>query len=588
MSELNDAISMNDLENARSAYEKSKHLEDLGRINVDEADHPLSGSKTDCSATDVASASTQPLNTSSPINSAALRSIETGTALNNGSDSDEQARPPTIPPTFTAQQANSESRDAGNDARDVRRNMLLAAWNGSHLTKGRKWILVLRMLIGLAQFVVGIAILSLPSSLGDSFSTPETCNPEGMFVYLTLHIIRVFFSVPIDIYLGLSPHRTPRSRRVGADGLLERERTRAVGSLALDRKLSRFSDLLSFCHVVIFIVGNYTVWTSVECSHGPAESRPLWITCVCMLSVTYIIILEVGLMIFVSVAGGVEILSSTMLNHIIQLIVFFLPLLIAILRAFGLANRLPQRGIHPETGKIAQNTIDEQSQLVYFTLAKEEGPESTLADASTSRERLEEVTCCDRQQQGRGTDESIEAINTPLPLSRSTTIQSKSQPEATSSALQPPARKRRLGLLLGLGRKKKRNQESVVERNHSKAAEPSQARLKYPIYPIPAHRATCPICLCDFEEFNAETGGRRRRGREADSQDKDVDQVAGNDQEGGVEDDDEIEPLRLLQCGHVMHMSCVDQWLTTVSGRCPVCQKPIVSTDNQEEGTDAS
>ena len=52
------------------------------------------------------------------------------------------------------------------------------------------------------------------------------------------------------------------------------------------------------------------------------------------------------------------------------------------------------------------------------------------------------------------------------------------------------------------------------------------------------------------------------------------------------------QPLRLLACGHVFHVStatlytilfsdphhqktCIDPWLTDVSGRCPVCQRRV-------------
>lgn len=45
----------------------------------------------------------------------------------------------------------------------------------------------------------------------------------------------------------------------------------------------------------------------------------------------------------------------------------------------------------------------------------------------------------------------------------------------------------------------------------------------------------------------------------------------------------EPEPLRLLLCGHVMHKTCVDQWLTAVSGRCPVCQRAVLATAQAEE-----
>ena len=49
----------------------------------------------------------------------------------------------------------------------------------------------------------------------------------------------------------------------------------------------------------------------------------------------------------------------------------------------------------------------------------------------------------------------------------------------------------------------------------------------------------------------------------------------------------EPEPLRLLRCGHVMHKQCVDQWLTAVSGRCPVCQRAILASSEDENADQA-
>lgn len=263
------------------------------RIDVHKGEDPLSIqnplNNVECSAT------TQPLPTT-PLGAGLVNSID-----GNIIQPPRQGHQPDESSTTLLATHPQPSQDASVQARHVRRNVVLAAWGGfALLTKARRWILALRLLIGLAQLILGIVVLSLPSSLGPSFSTPNTCDPEGMFVFLTLHTIRVFFSVPIDFYLGLSPHRTPSARRIGSEGQLERERNRMIGSLTLDRKMSRFSDLLGLCQVVLFIVGNYIVWTSLECSHSPAESRPLWITCVSVLSIAYLVIAEVMLMIFVS------------------------------------------------------------------------------------------------------------------------------------------------------------------------------------------------------------------------------------------------------------------------------------------------
>jgi len=62
---------------------------------------------------------------------------------------------------------------------------------------------------------------------------------------------------------------------------------------------------------------------------------------------------------------------------------------------------------------------------------------------------------------------------------------------------------------------------------------------------IEAHRATCPICLTDYEPPDASAPAT-------------------------------AEVLRKMPCGHVLHKECVDPWLSSVSGRCPVCQEPLV------------
>ena len=438
-----------------------------------EADHPLA---TDAEGS--ATPASEPRTQAGP-----LRSIEITDLLSRRNESSSQVVQPARP-AAEERQEQIDGGDAATAARDVRRNMIIAAWSGfSLLTRGRKWVLMLRMLIGLAQLAAGVVVLSLPSSLGDSYSTPETCDPEGMFVYLALHVARVFCSIPIDVYLGLSPHQTPRSRRAGAEGLMDRERNRTVGSLALDRKLGRFSDLLGLCHIVLFIVGNYIVWTSVECSRTPADSRPLWIVCVCMLSITYVIIFEVGLMVFVSGKGFLGTWHGwlTVLRLSRQLVVFFLPLLIAILRSLGLANRLPQRSIHPETGKINQDTIDQQSRLVYFTPALDE-----REHASSSREDLERLdVVADR----RAVEEDVVAIATPLPLSRTSSRHSKPPSNAPTPA-GPPGRKR-LGLLFGFAKTARSPSEGETAGpsadDHGTTPSVSATTgetLKYPLYPV--------------------------------------------------------------------------------------------------------
>lgn len=161
------------------------------------------------------------------------------------------------------------------------------------------------------------------------------------------------------------------------------------------------------------------------------------------------------------------------------------------LRALGLANHLPQREIHPETGKIGQSTIDEESRLVYFTLAKEVSDGSlprTDADRS-SRDDLERLDV-DPEQDGINVDQYMEAAAIrPLPPSRgpsrAPSIQSKAPSHSSLTSRTPTPRRKRLGLLFGFSKKAKedgreeRGSVKPVEQGAKEALE-----LEYPLYPV--------------------------------------------------------------------------------------------------------
>lgn len=116
----------------------------------------------------------------------------------------------------------------------------------------------------------------------------------------------------------------------------------------------------------------------------------------------------------------------------------------------------------------------------------------------------------------------------------------------------------------------------------------------YPFVVLEGNRAACAICLMDFEE------PRRRRGAiapsgtpvhlslptlgEASSSSSPV-SLQQSDAELKLTDAGEgAQPLRLLACGHVFHQTCLDPWLTDVSGRCPVCQRPVDIAQLRQRG----
>ncbi|KAH9176306.1 hypothetical protein EDB89DRAFT_1940390 [Lactarius sanguifluus] len=149
--------------------------------------------------------------------------------------------------------------------------------------------------------------------------------------------------------------------------------------------------------------------------------------------------------------------------------------------------------------------------------------------------------------------------------------------------------------------------------------EDNWERGEYPFVQLDGHRASCAICLLDFQEPKR-IGGVGSLKTVEDKTDLEVQAQAEDEAEAAAaeneaidgqddDDDDEVEevggdvteqttangdnlrlqdagqgaqPLRLLKCGHVFHKTCVDPWLLDVSGRCPVCQRPVRGTEPEE------
>ncbi|TFK75437.1 hypothetical protein BDN72DRAFT_757762 [Pluteus cervinus] len=118
----------------------------------------------------------------------------------------------------------------------------------------------------------------------------------------------------------------------------------------------------------------------------------------------------------------------------------------------------------------------------------------------------------------------------------------------------------------------------------------------YPFVILEGNRAACAICLMDFEEpkrIISDPLPSTTTGATSDSVTSDpksptdpssstpqtipVEQITEEDREELKLTDagEGAQPLRLLACGHVFHKTCLDPWLTDVSGRCPVCQRAV-------------
>jgi len=114
----------------------------------------------------------------------------------------------------------------------------------------------------------------------------------------------------------------------------------------------------------------------------------------------------------------------------------------------------------------------------------------------------------------------------------------------------------------------------------------------YPFVRLEGNRASCAICLMDFEEPKKIAGMDVKATPESDEDEKrtaddeaedegdqvqeiPVEKATAGDASALTSAGESIQPLRLLTCGHVFHQTCLDPWLIDVSGRCPICQRPV-------------
>ncbi|KAJ7188255.1 hypothetical protein C8R46DRAFT_879254 [Mycena filopes] len=134
----------------------------------------------------------------------------------------------------------------------------------------------------------------------------------------------------------------------------------------------------------------------------------------------------------------------------------------------------------------------------------------------------------------------------------------------------------------------------VPERSPQQPGEPQTwqdhwEHTGYPFVVLEGNRAACAVCLMDFEEPKRIAGLDPPTDTLADAEESTPSTpaiqevpVEASSSAPGAENQLKLEdagegavPLRLLACGHVFHKTCLDPWLTDVSGRCPVCQRAV-------------
>lgn len=332
---------------------------------------------------------------------------------------------------------------------------------------------------------------------------------------------------------------------------------------------SRLSLLTSVLSLVWFLTAHILEYTSVNtCRHSAPH---LWWLTFGILCILYLMILEIfllGLLVFI-------------LGPVLYLIWNI------VLLCLGRHPLQNPHFIKPEIGKLSKSLVDQIPLVLYIPAPPEE------------------------EKGGKTSTTDSNGVTVPKPIYTY-------PPKPSASA----TRKKRFAFFRKFKKGSDKNGNGGSdgkggEKGKGKAAheiktwEDHWEAGDYPFVRLEGNRAACAICLMDFEEPKRVDGAepplpknedpdqhkddeKKEKGEEEGEKETDgmspsgsrtteiqVDEVTEEDRERlKLEDAGEgAQPLRLLECGHVFHKTCIDPWLTDVSGRCPVCQRPVEFND---------
>ncbi|PFH51481.1 hypothetical protein AMATHDRAFT_80212 [Amanita thiersii Skay4041] len=305
-----------------------------------------------------------------------------------------------------------------------------------------------------------------------------------------------------------------------------------------DQLFSRLTLVCSLLTLSWFLTAHILEYTSIKtCRH---TSPHLWWLMFGILCIMYLMISEILILaIFVFIIGPLIFLVWNII-------------LIALGRPIGDPTRM-----NPEIGKLPRSVVDRIPLVIYI----------------------------------------------PPPPNGSSTAEELKRPE-TAHIYPPPPNSHHKGEQVTkfkflksnpLKRKKDDKIESTVGNEDPSIWESNWEPGVLPFVILQDNRAACAICLLDFEAPRRKVQRVDHKGKE-----QEIANIPLSDDEAGglitqeertdcttLKDDgsnEQPQPLRLLQCGHVFHKPCLDPWLIDVSGRCPVCQQAVSLPKGKTKG----
>ncbi|KAF8530386.1 hypothetical protein BU17DRAFT_36193 [Hysterangium stoloniferum] len=426
---------------------------------------------------------------------------------------------------------------------------------GPEGTLARKELVSLlsRILFSIAQ-VAAIIALSIIAAVTKSPTQPDlnewqACRrPLG--AWSTVWSVRVVFVCIVTIWTYQEKQLRNRATEAyqypfhGLPILQFRGKSLCIQTILKCPFSGRLSSLLSLLSAVWFIVAHVLLYSSANSCR--VSSPHLWWLTFGIIGIGYLVILEVV--------------------FVVVLVFFIGPLLFLIINLVLIClGREPLRQrINPEVGKLSAKAVD-SIPLVLYIPAPTAQQETDIAQNT----KLPTITA----------PEAAHVHSYPPDTQRPVTNHNSSQGTRVQSRSRRLFTFRRVKLKRHASKDGENDDKDSDDMNTGNRYEDKWEKGDYPFVKLEENRTTCAICLCDFEE-------PKRVRYSIDS--KPPEDLAEAEATVGInvapsQDDglrladpgEGAQPLRLLECAHVFHKTCVDPWLIEVSGRCPVCQKPV-------------
>ncbi|KAF8587990.1 hypothetical protein K439DRAFT_717005 [Ramaria rubella] len=365
------------------------------------------------------------------------------------------------------------------------------------------------------------------------------------------------------------PHLAPTDSTASP---VRRHRHGHSSNAGLNRQISsvtfaRLTTLLSLLSLTWFITAHILTYTSI---HTCRLSAPhLWWLTFGIICIGYLVI--------------VEVIVVALLVFIVGPLIFLL--LNVILICMGRNPIRHPNHLHPEVGKLSPKAVDRIPLVLYIPAPTPKATPTIITPPEDSSPLSAPQIAVPEPAHVHAYPPEPERPNLSPTSTSGTRVQSRSRRLFTFRRIRKGHK--------GDAEKGKEKLAGTPDEEQGYSYEDKWEKGEYPFVKLEDNRAACAICLSDFEE------PKRIRYSMDSKPPEDLDQAEkglGSDLvvpemegegDGGLrltEAGEGAQPLRLLACAHVFHKTCLDPWLTEMSGRCPVCQRAVEVSESSNGG----